>query len=196
MRTPSVAVLGALAALLVLAGCGRYPARITAPGGADGAVGRIEVLDARFSASPPRAGDEAYPAGADAPLTLTIVNTGDAADRLESVTSPVAEGFRMDGDPQILGGFALASGYEDEPAQTLSATVRTDITLTGLREPVRAGLTYPVRFSFARAGTVMLELPVGNPDALPPRAGDAAGALDPDAPGSTAGSLPGSPGGG
>ncbi len=31
-------------------------------------------------------------------------------------------------------------------------------------------MTYPVRFTFARAGTAELHIPVDNPDALPPRA--------------------------
>lgn len=171
MRSPAV-LLGA-AALLVLTGCGSYPAQITTPGGADGGTGPIEIRDARFSASPPRAGDQAYAAGGDAPLTLTVVNTGDATDRLESVSSPVADGFRIGGDTQILGGFALVSGYEQvRPAQTLPGTVRADVALTELRQPVRAGLTYPVTFTFARAGSVTVEAPVGNPDTLPPRAGD------------------------
>lgn len=170
MRFRPAVLIGA-AALLVLTGCGSYPAQLTAPGGADGGAGRIEIRDARISASPPRAGGEAYTAGEAAPLTLTIVNTGDATDRLESVSSPVADGFRISGDAQILGGFALVSGYEQvRPARTLPATVRAEVALTGLRGPVRAGLTYPVTFTFARAGSVTVEAPVGNPDALPPRA--------------------------
>ena len=162
---------GLLLALLVVTGCGRFEAQLTAPGGADGGAGAIAVRDARFSAQAPRTGDEVYAAGEDAPLTLTIVNTGDATDRLVSVSSPVADGASIDGDAQILGGAALVSGYDQvRPAQTLPATVRTDVALTGLRVPVRAGLTYPLTFTFARAGSVTVEAPVGNPDVLPPRA--------------------------
>ncbi|RZT86383.1 copper(I)-binding protein [Pseudonocardia sediminis] len=166
-------VLGPVLALFVLTGCGSYEAQLTAPGGADDTTGTIAVRDARISASTPRAGDEAYDAGEDAPLTLTIVNNGDATDRLLAVSSPVAEDASIDGDAQILGGFALVSGYDQvAPAQTLPATVRADITLTDLREPVRAGLTYPVTFTFERSGAVVLEVPVGNPDVPAPRATD------------------------
>lgn len=171
MRLCPAGLVVTVVALLALAGCGSYPAQITAPGGADTEIGQIAIRDARFTASPPRAGGQAYSTGQDAPLTLTIVNTGDVTDRLESVTSPIATGARIDGDTQILGGFALASGYDQvQPAQTLTATVRAEITLTGLRGPIRAGLTYPVRFTFARAGSAELQIPVDNPDALPPRA--------------------------
>ncbi|MBW0102267.1 copper chaperone PCu(A)C [Pseudonocardia sp. KRD291] len=161
-----VLLIGTALALLALSGCGSFEAQLTGPGGADDGAGTIAVRDARFSASAPRAGDEAYAAGEDAPLTLTIVNTGDATERLVSVSSPVAAGASIGGDARILGGFALVSGYEGAtPSQTLPATVRADVELTDLREPVRAGLTYPVTFTFARSGAVTLEVPVGNPDA-------------------------------
>lgn len=158
--------IGSLIIAVALTGCGSFDAQLTAPGGTGGGVRGLEIRDARFSASPPRAGDEAYAAGEDAPLTLTIVNAGDATDRLESVSSPVAGGSRITGDTQILDGSALVSGDgRGAPAQTSPATVRADVVLTDLRAPVRAGLTYPVTFTFARAGSVTVATPVGNPDA-------------------------------
>lgn len=166
-------VFGSLLVLFVLAGCGSFEAQLTAPGGADDTAGTIAVRDARFSASTPRAGDQAYAPGEDAPLTLTIVNSGDATDRLVSVSSPVATGGSVDGDAQILGGFALVSGYDQvSPARTLPATVAAEVALTGLREPLRAGLTYPVTLTFERAGAITLQVPVGNPDVPAPRAVD------------------------
>jgi hypothetical protein len=38
------------------------------------------------------------------------------------------------------------------------------VALTGLREPIRSGLTYPVVFGFERAGDLLLEVPVDTPD--------------------------------
>lgn len=176
MRSRPALMISTVLALLVLAGCGSFDAQLTAPGGADDATGTIVVRDARFSASTPRAGDQAYAAGQDAPLTLTIVNTGDATDRLVSVSSPVASGGSVDGDPQILGGFALVSGYDQvATAQTLPATVSAQVALTGLREPLRAGLTYPVTFTFERSGAIVAQVPVGNPDVPAPRARDTSG---------------------
>ncbi|GAA5122192.1 copper chaperone PCu(A)C [Pseudonocardia adelaidensis] len=40
------------------------------------------------------------------------------------------------------------------------------IVLTGLREDVQAGLTYPLVLTFERAGEVRFDVPVANPDSL------------------------------
>jgi copper(I)-binding protein len=40
------------------------------------------------------------------------------------------------------------------------------IVLTGLREDVQAGLTYPLILTFERAGEVRFDVPVANPDTL------------------------------
>lgn len=41
-----------------------------------------------------------------------------------------------------------------------------NIVLTGLREDVQAGLTYPLILTFERAGEVRFDVPVANPDTL------------------------------
>jgi copper(I)-binding protein len=171
-------LLGAVAVLLLTA-CGTTTPTVntTGPtgtaGNANGSVGALEIRDARFAAQRPRAGDEVYAIGTDAPLALSVVNTGDRPDRLVSVSSPVASAQRIAGDPAIPGGFTLVSHYaEVAPARTFPDTLRTDITLIQLREPLRAGLTYPVTFTFAEAGSVRIEVPVADPDVLPPRAGN------------------------
>jgi copper(I)-binding protein len=41
-----------------------------------------------------------------------------------------------------------------------------NIVLTGLREDVHAGLTYPLILTFERAGEVRFDVPVANPDTL------------------------------
>lgn len=38
------------------------------------------------------------------------------------------------------------------------------LALTGLRVPIRSGLTYPVVLGFERAGDLVLEVPVATPD--------------------------------
>lgn len=173
--------IGALA-LLVLAACGTTTPTVNTAdptgtaGNANGSVGALEIRNARFAAQLPRAGDEVYAAGADAPLSLSVVNTGDRSDRLVSVSSPVASGHRIAGDPRIPDGFTLVSHYgEVAPARAFADTLRADITLSRLREPLRAGRTYPVTVTFADAGSVRIEVPVGDPDVLPPRAGNPPG---------------------
>lgn len=160
--------------LALLGGCAATPAGPTAPGGAAGATGVIEVRDARFAAAPPRAGGLVHPAGGDAPVVATIVNTGSGLDRLTGVSSPVATAVTIAGETALPGGSVLAVGYppgtDVRPAENLPATAAARISATGLREPLRVGPTYPVTFVFERAGRVTLELPVAGPDTLPPRA--------------------------
>jgi copper(I)-binding protein len=167
----------ALAALALIAsvGCGagqeaQTADQITGTGGAYGQTGEISVLDAQLVFDGPIAGDEVYRPGADAPLQLTIVNAGAAEDRLIEVRGPVATSARVTGDPRIPGGQALTAGYVEPVASVETRNARAiEITLVGLTEPVRAGLTYPVTFIFEDAGSLTLSLPVENPDALPPR---------------------------
>jgi copper(I)-binding protein len=45
------------------------------------------------------------------------------------------------------------------------------IVLTGLREDVQAGLTYPLILTFERAGEVRFDVPVANPESLREEAG-------------------------
>ncbi|MFR9800914.1 copper chaperone PCu(A)C [Pseudonocardia sp. RS010] len=150
---------------------GTRPGQTTATGGANGGTGDIAVRDAQFAWQPPVDGDVVYATGSEAPLQLTIVNTGDTPDRLVSIESPAATGARTAGTEPIEGGAALVSGYREvAPATALPQTTAADLALTGLRESLRAGLTYPVTFTFEDAGSVRLQVPIENPDAGPPRA--------------------------
>ncbi len=66
----------------------------------------------------------------------------------------------------------MTAGY-DQPLSSIvvPGAKAVTITLTGLTSPVQAGLSYPVVFTFARAGELRLEIPVENPEeVLPPRA--------------------------
>ena len=62
--------------------------QVTAAAGAR--VGEISVVDVEFLFDGPVAGDEVNDVGAIAPLAVTIVNHGSAADRLLRVSSPIA----------------------------------------------------------------------------------------------------------
>ncbi len=137
----------------------------------------MQVRDAQVSWSEPVAGDEVYPVGADAELQVTIVNRdagADDPDRLISVSSPVATSGRIVGDATIPDGQALVAGYDGPvSAITLGDAREVTIALEGLIEPLRAGLTYPVVFTFAEAGELRLQVGVENPEVLPPRAREA-----------------------
>lgn len=182
--TDGVAVALLVACALALVGCGvgqvsQTANQVTASGGAAGSVGSIQVRDAQFTWSGPVPGGTVYEPGDDAELQVTIVNDATttlpdgvaAPDRLVAVSSPVASSGRIVGDARIPDGQTLTAGYDLPVASvTIPETGTAEITLIGLTEPIRAGLTYPVVFTFANAGELRLDLPVENPQALPPRA--------------------------
>lgn len=63
------------------------------------------------------------------------------------------------------GRHTLTAGYpKSVAAVTLPDTTPVGLRLTDLKTPIRAGLTYPVVFTFARAGELRLRLWVDNPD--------------------------------
>lgn len=161
--------IAAAAATLLLAGCGAGQLTGTSTqgsssGGANGAVGQIEVRDAgiEFGTGEPAA--VVHAVGSSAPLTMHIVNLGYGPDTLVSASSPVASSVTIGGATEVPGGQALIVGTNP---QALPGTQATQLTLVGLREDVRAGLTYPVELTFQNAGRVTLNVPVDNP--LTPR---------------------------
>jgi hypothetical protein len=60
-------------------------------------------------------------------------------------------------------GEAPASGLAPTPESAKPGTREAQVVLTGLREDVRAGLTYPLVLVFERAGEIRLQIPVANP---------------------------------
>jgi copper(I)-binding protein len=166
-----------VAALVVLspaaAGCGAGQRAATAEqvsgsSGATAQVGEMAVLDVEFPFDRPIAGDEVYPVGGTAPLAITVVNTGRVADRLVGVSSPIATaGIAVADELVVPGGRTLTAG-QTGPVAAIEVPYEDDeplIALTGLRVPVRSGVSYPVTFRFERAGEVVLDVPVGTPEA-------------------------------
>lgn len=173
----TVSAVLALLLAVVSAGCGAGQEAATAnqrtnAGGANGQVGEMAVENVQIVYDRPVPGGAVYPVGASAPLQVTIVNTGLAADRLVGITTPVAASVAVTGEALVPGGQVLVAGYTDPVASIdLPDATTVRVTLQQLTTPLRAGLTYPMTFAFERAGTLTLEVPVQNPDVLPPRAG-------------------------
>lgn len=142
------------AAALVLSGCAsgqvsQTATQVAAIDGANGSTGAITVLNARLS-PPPRS---EYPAGGDARLLLWISNEGDNPDTLSSITTPAAQSVRITGDATI-------------PAQylaDLSGVGGTRAVLENLTEDVVYGVSIPMTFNFANAGSIALNVPVEVP---------------------------------
>ena len=174
----TAALVAGVATALALAGCGmgeeaQTPAQVRLTPGAGGRIGSVAVRDAKivFSGQVPDA--VVYRPGDDAPLQLTVVNDGTAADTLVAVRSAVAADGTVVGDATMPGGHGLVAGY-DHPvaAATLPQQNEVDVTLVDVTTSIRSGLTYPVTFVFERAGELSLELPVEVPADVPvPRAG-------------------------
>ncbi|WP_214401865.1 hypothetical protein [Pseudonocardia lacus] len=226
----AAAVIGAVA----LAGCGagqitQTAQQVAAVGGASADVGQIAVRDVTIAFPDGVEGATLYPRNGNAPLQMSIVNSGSGPDRLLSASSPAAASVTISGETEIEAGQVLvvegeppappaptpaptgtatpapgAAPTTTAPAAAPSATVAptgepnaigadqptlpapptggfdpagqgqgtvedpaavnegTQIVLTGLREEVVAGLTYPLVLRFERAGEVQVAVPVAN----------------------------------
>ena len=139
---------------LAVSGCaaGQYAQtaeQVAAIDGANGTVGDIAVLNARLASTT----RSSYPAGSNVRVLLYISNAGFTADTLESVSSSAATSVKITGDaalpPQTLADFAGETG--------------TEVTLTGLLQELHYGVSIPVTFSFANAGSIDLNVPIQLP---------------------------------
>jgi hypothetical protein len=112
-------------------------------------------------------GAAVYRPGGAAEVDATIINTTGAPDRLLSIGSPIATGGQVSGPALLPPGHTLAasSGPAGPP---LPNTSPISLKLTGLISPIRVGHSYPVVFTFARAGQVRLQVGVQNPNIPPP----------------------------
>jgi hypothetical protein len=167
-------VASVLVATFALTGCSagavtQTSSQASAVNGATGQVGNLLVRNATIDFPPntaPNAG-AAYQPGGAAPLSLTLVNNGAAADKLLAVSSPVAGAGQVTGDATIPAGSTVSVGNNVGTDSQALAGRTIAIKLTGLVGPVRAGLTYPVVLRFQNAGVLSVNLPVGEPAAAP-----------------------------
>jgi copper(I)-binding protein len=137
-RRTTSAVVGAvvtgMAAAVALAGCGagqdtQTDSVLPAVSGANGNVGSIAIRNAVIAYP----SDGVYPSGGQAPLTLTIVNTGAEADELVEVSSPVAGDVELAGDRSLSPRRTIivgTPGQSVDPHETTGA-----VTTTGTPSP-------------------------------------------------------------
>ncbi|WP_214367748.1 copper chaperone PCu(A)C [Pseudonocardia sp. H11422] len=164
--TGAAVVIGAMIGMVGLAGCGagqisQTSNQVAAVSGANIVVGHIAVRNALIEypvgVAPAAA---VYRPGETAPIQMAIVNESDEADRLVRATSRVAGSVQLSGDTSLPGNHLLVSGTE---VRALPNSNEVQITLAGLTDEIRPGLSYPVLLTFERAGDVVVDLPVGNP---------------------------------
>ena len=150
--------------LLVLAGCGSGQAGSSNPDragieldGVDGQVGQLRLLSVAVVS--PGGRGSMHMSGDSAALLLTIANNGKAEDALTGTRADLAE------QVVLLNGDASPVPRVDVPVPPGSVAVLSEVTgphlgLSGLREPLRSGVSIPVTFEFRDAGSVTLEVPV------------------------------------
>jgi periplasmic copper chaperone A len=160
---PAIVVATLLTAGLALGGCSagtvtQTDTIVSQAAGARGAVGAMALQDVSIDSGPV----ETVPSGVEVPLRGTIINEGAEPDRLVSVTTPYAVGFRQEGAPVIPGENAVRiigaepgpAGPSDPANRGVTASMR--VVLTGVTQQLRAGPTYAVTFTFERAGAVTI----------------------------------------
>ena len=158
LRSGVAAVALALGASL-LAGCAAGQISQTVdqvPGvdGGQGSVGQVAVHNALL-ATPDGAN---YPKGSSAPLTLWISNDAGSDDTLTSI-STAAGTVKIDGTATVPARSIVEVGGDDS---ALTATV-TDLT-----EELKYGISVPMTFTFAHAGTLTVNIPIEIPQERAP----------------------------
>jgi copper(I)-binding protein len=148
-RTRAPLVVGALIAAVALAGCGagqitQTSRQVAAVEGANVGAGQIAVRNAMIEFEAPAHGAAVYPAGADAPLEMTIVNSGAEVDRLVAASSPIASSVQISGVLRIPGGQALAIEGAPAPAVAPQPTEATATPAPGAGETPTTAPPTPV----------------------------------------------------
>ena len=176
LRSTLVGIAAALAlSALALSGCAagqitQTDAQVAAVNGASGDLGPIALRDAVLAY--PGGDVFGYAPGDEAPLLVTIVNSGDQTDELVSVSTPAGE-VVVGGMTTIPGGFVVSSlevarapGPPSAVADAADPPLGSGelrIVLTDLTGPIRPGLPTFVTFGFRDAGEVTLRVPIDAP---------------------------------
>lgn len=148
LRTILPAAALGLAGVLGVTGCSAGQVTQTdsvqpAVNGNTGQIGDISLRDVRVAYPE----DGSYEAGDEVPLLLTIVNDGDTATALESVS--VVDPHVVDGDAELLGNPSLPGRYglhvvvPEEPtgneAPETTGSSETETSVTGTSVPETSG---------------------------------------------------------
>lgn len=164
---PAVAI--GVSALLGIVGCSAGQVAQTAEmepavNGNSGQVGTLALRNVQVAF--PESG-EPYTAGEDAPLLLSIVNTGTNDDELVAVTSPAGE-VELIGNPSIPAGTSLQVVLPDENTSA-SATTTTESSETS-EAPETGGSEAPSG-SESPSATTTTESPAETEAVAPPVVG-------------------------
>jgi copper(I)-binding protein len=176
--SPRVIIAGAAGIGLLLAGCeagqnNPTSQQVTVVNGANERIGAIKLSNVQFYPAANAKGRDYYKSGDDIALIAQITNTAATNDRLVKISSPDFTGVAYHGSHVIAGNTTYTSGFShdggtvadvhaDASAAPQTSVIR--ITMKNLqRKRFYSGPTLPVTFTFARAGSVTLSVPMGAP---------------------------------
>ncbi|MDT7577618.1 MAG: hypothetical protein QOH17_3951 [Pseudonocardiales bacterium] len=97
-------------------------------------------------------------AGASATPSATPVPAAPTAATVPTTTAAST----IEPTPEA-GSTASAGASPPPPSVSPEGTTSAQVVLTGLKEDLKAGLTYPVVLTFQNAGDVTVQVPIGNP---------------------------------
>ena len=134
------------------------------PGGVDARVGDVLLRDVSLD----EPADASYEPGDVARLRVVLLNHAPVHDALTDVSTPVAADVRLlvdrdcDGAAERLGAIPLPAQPplrrpDETPPDGPEPFYRVDLALD---EGVRAGEVVPVTFTFAKAGSTTVQVPV------------------------------------
>lgn len=121
----------------------------------EGRVGNLQVSGASARATPP-----GTTVGA---IYFSITNSGDAEDRLESVSTPVARSVQLHATSTVHGVMQMreVDGVACPPGATVKAEPGgLHVMLIGLSAPLTLGTVFAVSLQFHSAGVLTLQVPV------------------------------------
>lgn len=155
---------GIAAVSLLVAGCGagqitQTDTQVAAVNGGSADVGSISVRDAEL-AFPSNVEPAAHLEGSDVDVIMSIVNSGEQTDTLQSVTSDAASNVAIKGETSMPADTTLRVG----PGKPDAAQLDGEVTLQGLKRELRPGQDVTATLTFRNAGTVEVTLPVQVPD--------------------------------
>lgn len=176
------AVLG-LGAVVALSGCatGQQAETSEQTAAIYGANGNVKHMAVRNATLTFPDGEPYYPKGSTAPVDVVLINEAMQQDRLVEVSSSYAASAKISGKTTIPGGTRLysdgvrAGQSSDYKPTSLSEGAgpadpkpvgpvqrpQVNISLVGLTQNIRPGVTIPVTFTFARAGSTTVYVPIG-----------------------------------
>lgn len=160
------ATAGLAACGVILTGCGsgQISQVATQESGVNGNAANVKNIALRnVYLQAAQTGDFLQPGRIVPLMFLAANNSPDVSDKLVSITSDVGT-VALTGDGTIAPGGALVYGAASGQAEPMSSTMAPSAAVT-LTQPITNGLGYKFTFTFERAGSTTVAVPIAAPEA-------------------------------